>query len=73
MMDNQRKQCCANILASRKTDDQKLFDVFQQCKEELRNTNTDLYYALLGWADAHKHELISDAPGFVPDYFKSTF
>lgn len=58
-------QECQTVLASRKSDDQKLYDVFQHQKAELRKTNPQLYYALLGWADAHK---LTDA-SCVPAYF----
>ncbi len=46
-----------NILSSDKSDDLKLFEVFQIYKEDLQKEYTELYYALLGWKDNHLREL----------------
>jgi hypothetical protein len=57
------------VMASSKSDDQKLFEVFQLYQDEIRTHNSQLYYALLGWADRHRRELelpVSE----LPDYFK---
>lgn len=46
------------ILASaKKSDDQKLHEVFDLYKEDLQREYPQLYYALLGWKDAHLQEL----------------
>lgn len=45
------------ILASKRSDDLKLFEIIQICKDELKTQNVQLYYALLGWKDAHLHDL----------------
>lgn len=68
-MDVKTRQTCQKILASNRSDDQKLYDVFQQCKDELRHANTELYYALLGWTDAHKRDL-APAASELCGYFK---
>ena len=57
------------IMASTKTDDQKLYEVFQLYKDDIREHNSQLYYALLGWADAHRREL-KPLVSELPDYFK---
>ena len=46
------------ILSSDKTDDLKLFEVFQLYKEDLQKEYAELYYALLGWKDSHLNELL---------------
>lgn len=46
-----------DILASNKSDDLKLFEIFELYKEDLRKDYTDLYYALLGWKDEHLSKL----------------
>ena len=63
------REKCQNILASNKSDDQKLYDIFQLVKGTLPGQHDMLYYALLGWADAHKREL-DPAASAVADYFK---
>ena len=63
------REKCQKVLASNKSDDQKLYEVFQMCKDDIRCTNLDLYYALLGWADAHKREF-DPAASALADYFK---
>ena len=46
------------ILRSKeKSDDLKLYEVFQIYKDELKNEYSQLYYALLGWKDNHLREL----------------
>lgn len=57
------------IMASTKTDDQKLYEILQLYKDDIREHNSQLYYALLGWADAHRRELRPPASA-LPDYFK---
>ena len=47
------------ILASNKNDDQKLYEIFLLHQNEIRKQNINLYYALLGWKDAHIRELDS--------------
>ena len=49
-----------NILSSNKSDDLKLFEVFQIYKEDIRKEYTGLYYALLGWKYCHLRELQSE-------------
>lgn len=46
-----------NILASDKSNDLKLFEVFQLYKDELKGEYSQLYYALLGWKDSRLREL----------------
>ena len=57
------------VMASTKTDAQKLYEIFQLYKDDIREHNSQLYYALLGWADAHRRELRHPASE-LPDYFK---
>ena len=57
------------VMASLKTDDQKLYEIFQLYKDDIREHNSQLYYALLGWADAHRREL-KPLVSELPDYFK---
>ena len=49
-----------NILTSNKSDDLKLFEVFQIYKDDIRKEYTELYYALLGWKDSHLKELFKE-------------
>ncbi len=50
---------CEEIMASKsRMDDQKLYEVFQNCKTELKKDYPQLYYALLGWKDSHLKELL---------------
>lgn len=49
-----------NILTSNKSDDLKLFEVFQIYKEDIRKEYMELYYALLGWKDSHLKELLKE-------------
>lgn len=57
------------VMASVKTDDQKLYEIFQLYKDDIMAHNSQLYYALLGWVDAHRRELKHPASE-LPDYFK---
>ena len=46
------------ILSSfNKSDDLKLFEIFQIYKDDIQKEYTELYYALLGWKDNHLKEL----------------
>lgn len=45
------------ILSSNKSDDLKLFEIFQIYKDDIQKEYTNLYYALLGWKDSHLREL----------------
>lgn len=49
-----------NILASGMSDDLKLFEVFKIYSEDLQKEYSQLYYALLGWKDAHLKELLKE-------------
>lgn len=68
---NTEKRIAAQkILADpHKNDDKKLFEVFEIYKDDLRQSNDQLYYALLGWCDAHLRDLVT-LP--VSDYFRTT-
>ena len=44
------------LLSRHKSDDQKLFEIFQIYKEDIRKEYNELYYALLGWKDSHLRE-----------------
>jgi len=46
-----------NILSSNKSDDLKLFEVFEIYKDDIQKEYTELYYALLGWRYDHFREL----------------
>ncbi len=48
------------ILASSKSDDLKLFEVFKIYNEDLQQEFSQLYYALLGWKDVHLKELLKE-------------
>ena len=48
------------ILASGKSDDLKLFEVFKIYTEDLQREFSQLYYALLGWKDNHLKELLKE-------------
>ena len=52
------------ILSSNKSDDLKLFEVFQIYKDDIQKEYTELYYALLGWKDNHLREL-QDEQGWL--------
>lgn len=69
-MTNVEKRIAAQkILADPcKSDDKKLCEVFELYKDDLRQTNDQLYYALLGWRDAHLLDLVAWP---VSDYFKN--
>jgi hypothetical protein len=70
MMQTGTKNTTASaVMASTKTDDQKLYEIFQLYKDDIREHNSQLYYALLGWADAHRREL-KPPVSELPDYFK---
>lgn len=70
-MDKVEKRLAAQkiMVAPNKTDDQKLFEVFQIYKEDLQQGYSQLYYALLGWQYAHLRDL-----GITPPtgYFQNT-
>ena len=48
------------ILTSGKSDDLKLFEVFKIYSEDLKEEYSQLYYALLGWKDAHLRDLLKE-------------
>lgn len=52
-----------DILVSDKSDDLKLYEVFQLYKEDIREEYTQLYYALLAWKDSHLKELHKEMSG----------
>lgn len=58
------------VLVSNKSDDQKLYEVFQIYKDDLQRKFPALYYALLGWRDAHLKEFRKFIPGIgeVPEF-----
>lgn len=72
MRKTNRRETGQKILASTKSDDRKLLEVFQLYKDDLREQYPNIYYALLGWQDAHIHEL--NAAGIIEtpanEYFK---
>ena len=41
------------LMQKNKSDDLKLFEVFQIYKKDLHNECSQLYYALLAWKDRH--------------------
>lgn len=50
-----------NILAQQDiSDDLKLYQIFELYKEDLYKNYTNVYYALLGWKDAHLQELFKE-------------
>ena len=49
------------LLQKNKSDDLKLYEVFEICKDELKVTHSQLYYALLGWKDSHLNELFKQS------------
>ena len=49
-----------NILASGRSDDLKLFEIFKIYNEDLQKNYSQLYYALLGWKDSHLKELLKE-------------
>lgn len=55
------------LAALGKSNDQKLYEVFELYKDELRANNTLVYYALLGWVYDHFRELNTKPAG--EDYF----
>lgn len=67
-----RRETGQAILASDRTDDQKLCEMFQLYKSELQVQYPNLYYALLGWRDAHIRELNTATAAETPanEYFK---
>lgn len=69
MQAKNKNETASAIMASTKTDDQKLYEIFQLYMGDIREHNSQLYYALLGWADAHRRELRHPASE-LPDYFK---
>jgi hypothetical protein len=58
MANENKGSVAAIILASAsKSDDQKLYEIFELFKDDIKATNSSLYYALLGWKYAHFKEL----------------
>lgn len=50
-----------NIISQKnKSDDLKLFEVFQIYKDDIKSEYSQLYYALLGWKDSHLKELLKE-------------
>jgi hypothetical protein len=50
-----------NILVqNNKSDDLKLFEVFQIYKDDIQKECSQLYYALLAWKDSHLKELLTE-------------
>ena len=49
-----------SILASDMSDDLKLFEIFKIYNDNLKEEYSQLYYALLGWKDAHLKELLAE-------------
>lgn len=45
------------LSSAKKSDDQKLHEIFVLYKEDLQREYPQLYYALLGWKDVHLQEL----------------
>lgn len=45
------------ILASDKSNDLKLFEIFQIYKSDIQNEYTELYYTLLRWENEHLKKL----------------
>lgn len=43
-------------------DDDKLYLIFNLHKDKIRQFDVHLYYALLGWKDAHIKELLNSKP-----------
>lgn len=64
-----KNETASAVLASTKTDDQKLYEIFRLYEGDIREHNSQLYYALLGWCDAHRREL-KPPVSEQPDYFK---
>lgn len=48
------------LMQKNKSDDLKLFEVFQIYKEDLQKECSQLYYALLGWKDSHLKDLLTE-------------
>jgi hypothetical protein len=58
MANENKNSVAAAVLASEsKSDDQKLYEIFELFKDDIKATNSSLYYALLGWKYAHLKEL----------------
>lgn len=55
-----QREKAQNILASGKSDDLKLFEIFKIYDENLQKEYSQLYYALLGWKDVHLKELLKE-------------
>ena len=55
-----QREKAQNILASGKSDDLKLFEVFKIYNEDLQKEFSQLYYALLGWKDSHLKDLLKE-------------
>ena len=55
-----KREKAQKILASGKSDDLKLFEVFKIYNEDLQKEYSQLYYALLGWKDSHLKELLKE-------------
>lgn len=58
--ENNKEMKADLILASDKNDNQKLLEIFNLYREEIRKQNVQLYYALLGWKDFNLKELQKD-------------
>lgn len=56
-METEKRQRAQNVLESAKSDDLKLYDVFEIYKDDLKVNYSQLYYALLAWKDTHSREL----------------
>ena len=52
-----KRKSAEDVLRSLKSDDLKLYDIFNIYKEDLKENYSQLYYALLSWQDAHSKEL----------------
>lgn len=56
------------IMASGMSDDLKLFKMIELCSDEIRRTDSQMYYALLGWRDTH----LCDLQKADSEYLRST-
>ena len=48
------------LVQKNKSDDLKLFEVFQIYKDDLQKECSQLYYALLAWKDSHLKDLLTE-------------
>ena len=62
LMSNQinKDQIARSILATNKSDPEKLLEIFELYKEDLKKDYCHLYYALLGWKDTYKNQVKDD-------------